>query len=281
MKFQLFILLALIISITSQGFAQDALSKAEKKLIRKNKRIEKRYVHPKSVFFQYTAGFNVNKLRFSEESEHFERNLRYLTFFNYSIEIEIGTKNDFFYEIGSSLREYKYGYSYKPFAFYEAHPTYFGVFNIFGGYGKRIILKKNNLNIINIQIGASISINFNPIIEIPDYTDEHLVYHGNSDYTVKQDRSIHNNRVFPTLYIGLTKDIRFSRRFYLTLNYRYDQGIISTYKQRFEIYKNSNPNEITTIYNHFRGTAHSFSIGLKHRFLAKKYKEKKNVDDKM
>ena len=261
------------------SFSQDVAKDSVPILTKKEKRILERYVHPKSIFFQYTIGFNVNKLRFSEESELFERNLRYLTFLNFSMKFEIGTKNDFFYEIGSSLREYKYGYSYKPYAFYAAHPNSIGVFNVFGGYGKRIILKKNNLNIINIQVGASININLNPIAKIPDYTDIELEYSGYSNYTVKQDRNIYNHRVFPNLYIGLTKDVWLSRRFYLTLNYRYDQGIISAYKQRFEIYKNSNPNEITTIYNHFRGTAHSLSIGFKHRFLAKKYRKKVKEED--
>jgi hypothetical protein len=265
------LILLLCLSLSFLGFSQEVKTKEEIKLERKNKRISKRFVHPKSVFIKTSLGAGFSKMKFSEKTEYFNRSFRKFGALYLSIETEIGTKSDFFYELGLNLRNYSYTFSVKDNDWSEKNPRNIGGFLIYGGYGKRISLRESKINIVNVQAGLSFFI-LSKHYDLGSIEPPTINHEFNFDYVLLQENIKIQNRIIPTFYLEVSKDVRLYKRFYFTMNYRYDLGFMSLYKQKFVFYKKSNPNEVTTVYNHFKGTAHSFSVGLKYRFLPKKFK---------
>lgn len=81
---------------------------------------------------------------------------------------------------------------------------------------------------INVQIGGSIGVNLKNPIESNSINNNEPIYASISPL-VYGDKPTKIRRLFPTFYIGISKDIRVYKRFYVTMSYRYDQGFISTY----------------------------------------------------
>jgi hypothetical protein len=265
-----FLLLLLSFGIIFNGLSQEVRTKEEIKLERKNKRIAKRFVHPKCVFFNIGLGVFLNHIKMSEENDYFHRRAKELTpmFF---LELEIGHKNDFFYETGLTYSNYHYSYRSRTgygINFYNGQN--FEALKLFCGYGKRLILKNSNINIINVSAGVSLSYN----LRKKRYSNLGEGYGRQPDirFVLRDKYPTSKYRLFPTVYLGLNKDIRIYKRTYLSLDYKFDIGFISAFEQEFEYYRVNNPDEITKLTNKIKGTGQSFTIGIKTRFLADKYK---------
>lgn len=266
-----FSILFLLVFVTSSLslFSQEENSKDEIKLERKNRRIAKRFVHPKSVFFNVGLGLNLNYIKMSEENDYFHRRAKDLETM-FFLELEIGHKDNYFFETGLAYNRYRYSYrtrSGQGFNFYNGQG--FEALKLFGGYGKRIGLKNSNINLINVSAGVSFSYNLKRKrpSDFSDFDDQ-----NDDRFHLYQKYPTSKNRVFPTFYLGLNKDIRIYKRVYLFLDYKFDLGFISTFEQEFEYYDKNTPSEIVEVTNKINGTSQSFTIGLKTRFLAKKYR---------
>ncbi len=265
---RVFISILLIILFIS-SFSQDTLVETELVLTKKERRVEKRFVHPKSVFIQVGSAMFANKVKMSRENDVFQRSFFMYSALNFSLKAEIGTKNNFFYEIGCNYNTYDEFYILKDIGFYTAKRHAFNSLNFHGGYGKRIILK-NNINLFNVQIGGSIGFNLKSPVKSNSIDNNEPIYASRNPF-VFGDKPSTVRRVFPTIYIEISKDIRVYKRFYVTMSYRYDQGFISTYQQKFRYVNNSSETE--EVDNNITGTAHSLMFGFKYRFLPKKYRK--------
>lgn len=270
MNSKIILMFLLSLSFSLAGFSQGEKTKEEIKLERKNKRIAKRFIHPKSMFLSLGLGLNLHNIKMSEENDYFHRRAKDLETM-FSLDLDIGHKDNYYLETGLDYNRYRYFYRTKSgqgFNFYNGQG--FEALKLFGGYGKRIILKNSNINFINVSAGVSLSVNLKR--KRPSSFMDYVEGQYDERFVLSQKYATTKNRVFPSVYVGLNKDIRIYRKLYLFLDYKFDLGFISTFEQEFEYYDINNPSEITQVINKINGTGQTFSIGIKTRFLAKKYR---------
>lgn len=127
----LFSILFLLLTVNS--FSQDTLVESELVLTKKERRIEKRYVHPKSVFIQAGSSIFANKVKISKETDVLQRIFFVYRALTFSLKAEIGTKNNFFYEIGCNFNRYDEFYILKNIGFLTAKRQAFNSLNFHGG----------------------------------------------------------------------------------------------------------------------------------------------------
>ena len=192
-------------------------------------------------------------------------------FRNIFIEAEIDRENTYFYELGIGYNTLGELYKVKDLPFAIGNDDTFNSIKIYGGFGKKIMLK-NNLNLFNLQFGGSLGINLTSS-GLSNLIDTYQVKNENGQSAIiKAYSSGTVAKIFPTVYVALSKDIRVTNNFYFCLTYRYDQGFVTTYQQKFEYFYINSSSDVKTVNNNITGTSHSLQFGFKYKFLPKKYK---------
>lgn len=131
------------------------------------------------------------------------------------------------------------------------------------GFGKRIILK-NNLNLVNLEAGVGInghSTNkglVNESFGAGRFTDT-----GDTVY-VFNTKSYVDTKIFPTLYLGASKDILLVKALYLSIAYRFNLGVTSVARHEISYSDSQNTNTPTELI--VNGTSHAVTLGVRYRF---------------
>ena len=129
-------------------------------------------------------------------------------------------------------------------------------FNV--GFVYRKFHRYSNKPLLNIQIGGSISFLNNP--NKIHFEDSFRYSYSGSSYLLSGDKV---NNVFPSIYIGIGNEWELNDKLFFSLNSRFQYGIMEVYKT--EISRNAGTYFID-------GTALTFSLGFKYKFLPQKYK---------
>ena len=179
------------------------------------------------------------------------------------VEAEFSLSNNKFWETGVHVGEYFTGYvlldesKENKVRQRQAGPDYQAAVNI--GYGYRMI-NRNEVNLITVSAGVTIngslggssgsSSAFNPS------TNEYI-------YLIEYEDDI-KTIVYPSIYANLNKDFQIAKKTSLSLNFRYNQGIINSIVRNYEVQTyGSQTRSFTGVRN---GTSYSLSVGVKYNF---------------
>ncbi|MBA3900210.1 MAG: hypothetical protein H0X62_08390 [Bacteroidetes bacterium] len=218
---------------------------------------EKRLINENTTMIAATGGLTFQMSRVKDPNNIFQdaANPNLMPCFS----LEHNLKNNFYGESGFGFQEY-----FDVTKFKEGYGTGSNVFIAYQlsmGGGKRLIGKKNNYNYLNLTAGLVIN-----------FIDRETGYAGSSSGGMGNengDTIIHYqfehftvNRVTPLLYIGASKDFRISGGFYLTMLYRYHQGLMNIYEERGSYISQwtSGPQKAKIALN---GSFHTFQLGVK------------------
>jgi hypothetical protein len=126
------------------------------------------------------------------------------------------------------------------------------------GLGKRLINKKQ-YSLINLHAGASLV-----------YTTAAIGLSGKGYFTEYSDTTIvfretHNNyqlkKIFPLIYLGLSKDLKISPVLFIRLAYQAHIGFMPVFESKYTYWSQSIPeNKFATYY--FNGGFHTFQLGV-------------------
>jgi hypothetical protein len=246
--------------INSERYLQ--LSKADKheqKTIKKEIKKEQRFIHPKDVFFTNSIGLAFSSSKPEKNQSVFGR--AWFSDFIWNLSAEKGIKNYYFGEIYLTGFEYMETEKLKNTMGAGASNAFYNV-QLLGGINKKIINPSNNKPIVNIHAGLGIGMSLEnkgiAYRRSQSCYDSALVGGDGCLYSDAQQL----RKFFPLAYIGISKDIRLGKGFYLNLAYRYNQGLLNVYQNTS--YSISNP-EFKPINSFLNGSYHSFQIGFKYR----------------
>lgn len=231
----------------------------------KNKlKSEKRFVHPKSIFFGASGGLFFTKNKIKDNDSPFQT--AFYPWWSANGFAQIGIKNDFFYEVGVGFEEYASGTTIKNLEYSKGWSNMYIATKFSGGIGKRFIHKPSNFKLLNAQLGMAMILTYNTNKNSaggsgggsirPNYE---LQYSAVNDYKLL---------VAPTFYLVLEKDFQVSRSTFLTLRYRYDQGIFPMFKQNIAYVENGVSGQTENL---VYGTSQTFGFALKFKLLQKKF----------
>jgi hypothetical protein len=126
------------------------------------------------------------------------------------------------------------------------------------GLGKRLLNKKQ-YSLINLHAGASLV-----------YTTAAIGLSGKGYFTEYSDTTIvfretHNNyqlkKIFPLIYLGLSKDLKISPVLFIRLAYQAHIGFMPVFESKYTYWSQSIPeNKFATYY--FNGGFHTFQLGV-------------------
>jgi hypothetical protein len=218
---------------------------------------DKRFIHPRSIFVETGGGFFYG-LNLTKDAAFRNKALASWQAF---AKVEIGLKNNFYAEFSGGIERYWQAISPLGGFTFGSNAFFSGKFSIGAGY--RIILPKTNYYLANIHLGMSTSYQ-----RYQGLTGSGAgkIFSATS-YFEYNELNFGVRKLFPTFYIGIQKDFQLSKNFYLSLSYRYDQGLATAYETSGQY--RTNPNAyFTPFYYKINGTAHSYSLGFKYKFSA-------------
>ncbi len=233
----------------------------DRRIAIKEVRKERRYFSPQSTFVSVLGGvgLGINRLDKSDGILKSSRQPGLST----GIYIEQGIKNNFFAECGYQLLEYQ-----DMITIQMHHISSFGSnafvaheFSLGGGYR---LISKNNYPFFNVRIGLKggftpegIGISSSGSGSSSGNLDDGTTYF----YNVSSSDEV-ESKLLCAVYAGISKDFRILDRFYLTFDYRYQQGFNTIYTTDIS-YETSlfegTRNAVKTI----DGSAHFIQFGLK------------------
>lgn len=234
-----------------------------------NFRKEKRYIDPKSILFNVSLGSFSARNIVSKDFPYMKSTSLLGPIF--SANVEIGHKENRFFQIGSNWAQY---YTANRFYIYPesyymgaSGGTIYKALQVSAGYGIRLINKRNNINYLNVSAGASVNY-YRPNIGTGMSNQTMLNGEGEVIYSMDITEGSKRN-IYPTLYLNLSRDFQLTKSFYLTADYRYNFGFITTYQEEVIIHKQPDLSESFIGYSRINGTSFSVQIGLKYKFVPK------------
>ena len=236
--------------------------KTEKKKLKS----DKRYVDPKSIFVGIGTGLFFTKNKIKDEDSPFESG--YYSWWSMNGFAEIGIKNDYFYEFGFGMEEYASGFRFKNVKNSRSWSNMYIASKFYGGFGKRIIHKPTNKKILNVHAGLGMILTYN--------TNKNSGGSSGGGYYSSQDtiryRAIDDYKFLfaPTVYVMLEKDLQITKNFFISLRYRYDQGIFPMFKQDVAYEVNGVKGKTQNL---VYGTSQTYGFALKYKILQKKYRD--------
>jgi hypothetical protein len=235
------------------------LTKKERKNVYKKK---KRFVNPKSIFISCGSGLFFGRNIVKDLGNTLYSN----AFESWSIfsNAEIGMKNQFYYSFGLEVSEYLSSIKYTPYS--GSAGSAFIATKLNFGLSKRFINPKTNRNYFNLHVGASLSIQPNKKGLI---SWSQIETTSTTDYFTYQKTTSITSHLFPTIYLSIEKDLHLTKSLYFSIKYKYDQGFISAAKSDIN-YQTGYNEMLTKAVSKINGTAHTFTLGFKYKFLQNK-----------
>jgi hypothetical protein len=238
------------------------------KVAKKELKIQRRFVDPKTTMIGLNSGFFMNISKMNDPGGVFGSYAS--PSWNASLSLEQGWKKNFYFQTGFSMSSYWSWIKYEKYMFGAGGSNAFMAYSLSGGIMKRFNLK-NNRNLINLSAGININMQFQPKDfdmssgggEISDSSGLLLSY----NYTDEVHR-----HVFPTAYLGFGKDFRMTKHLAFTVDYRFQMGLIKVQSSDISYFEKDLITKYATM--KIDGTAHSINFGLKYRFLGSKFSEK-------
>lgn len=229
-------------------------------------RKEQRYLQPKSTFFNIFIGTRLPKNSVNDPNGYIHGITGYLGK-HWGLEYEKGLKNNWFVSGGYHYGDYassartKYSLMNFPNQEIETHE-----FNVGGGYRW---ISESNFKILNIYSGVNLGFTeaINNNNNIQEYGITHF-YEGNGVENLNfqvTTISKHVTRFVAAIYLGASKDFRITDVFWISMNYRFQQGL-NTLVQNEISYNSTLFAGTKYATSKLNGTAHQISIGLKLRF---------------
>lgn len=229
------------------------------KTARKQGRMERRSVDPKSMFVSLGGGIAVARNQIKGKNSPFQNGG--FPAIQPRIAFEKGIKNNFFVEADYHYFEFWEVTKEKKAASAMGSNAFYGHFlNVGGGY---LIQNKNN-NFQFVKLHAGIGIGGNFMSKGGSSYGTSLYTFSDSTFLSVSDSSYLKSRLMPIVYLGVSKDFRITDRFGLSLLFRQQIGFNTSY-QTDRIYstsENPTPKSISSVLN---GTGFFFQLGLRYR----------------
>lgn len=247
------------------------------KLAKKNERIQKRYIHPKSKYISVSAGWNFASTYTNDPNNFLKQGLVMgnNSYFP-SVIYEHGIKNNFFGEVGYDYtklgirmsRDMGNGKAWS--RYWRYHPKHSN-HNLKIGGGYRVI-GKNNFHFLNVHGGFFFSFS--------NKSNEHIypIVNQTATYSISEPSTNLNYQIEHTLesysrfsfgpYIGISKEIRLSEDVRFFVKYIHRFGLNSHFSGTYVFSDNLNFDQDAT-YN-VRGGGAFISGGLKILLFKKK-----------
>lgn len=231
------------------------------KIAKKQIRKERRYFSPQSTFVSVLGGIGVG-MNLIDNPDGILMNGGYPSL-TAGLNIEQGIRNNLFVECGYQLLEYQDMIKIKALfvSSFGSEAFLAHEFNLGGGYR---LISKNNYPILNIRIGLKGGFTAEGIgvssggLGGGSGTD----YEGNEfSYAVTSTDEI-VAKFICAAYLGISKDFRIVDRFYLSLDYKYQQGLNPIYKS-YITYESSSFEGTRHAVKTINATAHYIQLGLK------------------
>jgi hypothetical protein len=236
------------------------------KVAKKELKIQRRFVDPKTTMIGLNSGFFMNVSKIDDPNGVFDSYTS--PAFNASLTLEQGWKHNLFFQSGFAVSSYWSWVGLQNSYGMASGSNAFIGYSLNGGMMKRFNLK-NNRNLINLSAGLNLVIHPRSKLGISSgsgslaaSSETLLVYYYNDE--------VYRN-VFPTVYFGAGKDFRMTKHLSFTVDYRFQLGVIKVMGGDLNYYE---ADQVTKIANRkIDGTAHSINFGLKYRFLREKFKD--------
>ncbi|MFK8046582.1 MAG: hypothetical protein AB8B72_13880 [Crocinitomicaceae bacterium] len=180
--------------------------------------------------------------------------------FRHFITFEKGLQKQYFYEGDLSVEEYYSSIEVTDVVKVTSNDFISSSASI--GYGRRLIRKKTNWQFLTISAGVAVSYRMDFINAGAKNGTTH--YPIPYEWTLESEGRIDESPTFFSLYTSLTHDIRLSDRIYLSLNYRFHQGLNTTVRETYRFTATPGPIE-GDITRKINGTSNALNIGLKVR----------------
>ncbi|MFK8046583.1 MAG: hypothetical protein AB8B72_13885, partial [Crocinitomicaceae bacterium] len=189
-------------------------------------RIQKRNINPEGLMISGGTGLFFAR-NFNTGSIATVKNAAAPSWIGY-LKLEKGFGNNNFYEMGLSAEEHWSCYRIVGIARAREQRSQFISSTGSFGIGRRFFRAKTNWNFLTVSTGAAVSsrmdfINYGWSGSSSSKAPYRLTK-TESDITLKSP-------IFFTLYLNLQHDIQLSKNMFLSLNYRYNQGFISTLEE--------------------------------------------------
>jgi hypothetical protein len=231
----------------------------DKKGAKKIARKERRFIDPKSMFVNVSAGLGYGKTIVENDPNGALMNHGASSFLP-RVAFEKGIKNQFYWELGYHSQLF---WDVQKFSFvkysYSASGTFYA--HQFSGGGLYRWILPNHYNILNFHAGLTFGF----------HTDKGSSkasgnYSGVSDgnpfsFQYTSTSLVHSNVLF-SVYYGVSKDFRIVNNLYLSLSYRQQLGLIKAYETTYA-YSGLNLPYTEGVRTKINGTSKDFQIGLK------------------
>ena len=229
---------------------------------RKAARKQKRYIDPKSMFFNVSGGAGIGQTRVINDPNGIFINYGFGSFLP-RLAFEKGIKSQFYYEFGFHSQLF---WDVQKFSFdkYGASgSSAFYAYQFSGGGLYRWILP-NNYNVINVHAGMTVGFHFEngsgsggggffgEINGVP------------YEFNYTSTSEIQSN-ILSSLYLGLSKDFRIVNNLYLSLSYRQQFGLIKALQTTYA-YSSLNIPYTEGVQTKINGTSKDFQLGFKVKF---------------
>ncbi len=223
---------------------------------------DKRYIDPKSTFFDVSSGmlFARNQSGFGD---HLLKSGSFASWI-VSANVEKGIKNNFFWQAGLSISEtWSYIRINRPDTFWSFGGNEFVSVQASFGVGTRLISKKSNINFLNVSAGLSVGAHASPqgpsgFSSGSGEQDGETQYQFRVDYTTKRN-------IYPTVYLNLSRDFQMTKSLYLSLDYRFNLGLTNIVEGDVEYSEQPDLSNVLYDQINIKGTSNAFQLGIKYK----------------
>ncbi|MFT5819701.1 MAG: hypothetical protein ACI8ZM_000926 [Crocinitomix sp.] len=240
--------------------------------VKEERKVQSRKIDSETIFVGLSSGlyFGRNQTGFGD---HF-LNAKSAAGFIFGAEMEKGLSGNQFIQFGLDIAEtYQLISVNRPgLGGYYTTSNFVGV-QISAGIGTRLISKKSKINFLNISAGLSIGINNMSLGDIGSSGNFYLTPDGTDTLRKFTIQYTGKSKIYPTLYANLSRDFHLTHGLFLSIDYRFNLGLISTIQGDVEYQEQPNFDQVLTDRIDIKGTANAFQIGLKYKFIPKKKSE--------
>ncbi|NOQ72368.1 MAG: hypothetical protein GQ574_10230 [Crocinitomix sp.] len=246
-------------------FAEDFFLNEEEVTFKKAKKSfkkERRYIDPKSTFFGLSSGlfYARNQVGFGDHLLKPGGSVSWIVAANF----EKGIKKNHFWQAGFSVSEtWSYLRLNRPGVFWSSASNAFVSSQVSLGIGTRLISKKSNINFLNVSAGLSVGVNasqkgLSGSSGGTNGSGSEIQYQYLVTYTTKRN-------IYPTLYTNLSRDFQLTKSLYLSLDYRFNWGVMDVVEGVVEFSEQPELNNVQYDQIGMKGTSNAFQLGIKYK----------------
>lgn len=227
---------------------------------------ERRYIDPKSTFFGLSSGlfFARNQVGLGEHILNSGGSSSWIITAN----VEKGIRNNHFWQGGLSVSEtWSYIRLNRPSVYWASASNEFVAMQASVGLGTRLISKKSNINFLNISAGLSLGVHTSQ--KGPNGNSGGSSNDGNETlyeylitYTTKR-------KIYPTLYLNLSRDFQLTKLLYLSIDYRFNLGVMDVVEGQVQFKEQPDLSQVINDQISIKGTSNAFQLGIKYKLPSK------------